>query len=392
VFSKQLQAIYFMVFFPLLLQAQVVVVSEYYNDADNRNEFTELLVTGDNVDLRDYTFRDNNSGTTSWQNEVTFTNIAFWNNMRRGTIIIIWHRLYSSATPTVARTLELQKEDGYIEVSAQSSTYFSISGTIGATFGSSPSWSGNSLNVAAGGDILQIRDASNVNVHALGHSSTMGSSWTGIAGTNKLALNSTIVSGNSVVVCPGASLTDYTGGTQGNVKVDEVSGNTKGLPNSCTSSSTANALYWRSIRQPDYPAPTLNSISANSAYNEFTLTWSACTDPNPSDGTVGYMILRNNINSFINPTDGTTYATEAIIGTAKVIALISSSSTTTYVDPTSLACGDNFYYKVYAFRYTTDNGNGNSFNMSRGRAYNENGTNVEFINAPGPGSNLITSY
>ena len=63
------------------LFSQQVVVNGYFNAADPRDEWIELLVITDNTDMRNWTLRDNNSSQTSWQTEITFQNIAFWNNM-----------------------------------------------------------------------------------------------------------------------------------------------------------------------------------------------------------------------------------------------------------------------------------------------------------------------
>ncbi len=392
-FIKGLLVILFGVLSPFFVFAQQIVVSEYFNSSDPRNEWVELLVIEDNVDLRNFSLRDNNSATNSWQDEITFTNISFWNNMRRGTIIIIWNRLYSSSSPTTARSLELQKEDGYIELSAQSTTYFSISGSIGATFGSSPSWSGSALNISGTGDLLQIRNASGLHVHALGHRSSMGSSWTGISSTNKLAYQGSVPTDSSLVICPGADLTDYFGGTHGTTKVDQTGIETFGLPNKCSSSTISNANYWNQLRQPDYPTPVLNDVIVNNTYDTINLSWNSCTDTNPTDGTVGYIILRNTIDAFTAPIDGTTYTAGTTIASATVIANITSSAITSYTDVMNLSCGDTVYYKVYAFRYNTDNLYGNGFNQSRGRAYNETGTNTSFITRTGGlTANNITAY
>lgn len=139
---------------------QGVVVSGYFNAADPRNEWTELLIVSDNFDLNNYTFRDNNSVQTNWQPHVTFSN-PFWNNLRAGTIIMIWHRQYSSAG--ILHPLDIDKDDGYIEVHANDAAYFT-----GGAFGSPPSFNVNTLNVAGAGDIIQLRDPSGNHIHALG--------------------------------------------------------------------------------------------------------------------------------------------------------------------------------------------------------------------------------
>jgi hypothetical protein len=368
------KTVIFIVFFCLthISFSQNIVVSEYFNGTDTRDEWTELLVVNDNTDLRGYNIRDNNSSQTSWQTEVVFSNNNFWNNLRAGTIIIIWHRIRSSSSST-NRIVDTIKSDGYIEVHAQLSGYFS-----GGDFGTASTWSGASLSISASADIIQIRDFSNNHVHALGHKYTDSTDFIGIVSTNKLNHASSLSSGENVYVCPGSSLSEYIGAYSGTTWTSKGSTNiTQGLPNYNSSSPTfPNRNYWRSLRQPIYNSPTLNTILTNTEFTQANLTWNACTDPNPGDSTTGYIILRDTINSFTNPSDSIVYAVGSSIGTAKVIANINYSSTLNFTDNYAFACGETYYYKIYAFRFGNDNINGNSYNASRGRAYNEMGTNI----------------
>ena len=41
------------------LIGQEAVISEYYNDSDFKNEWTEILITKDNINLTGYEIRDN---------------------------------------------------------------------------------------------------------------------------------------------------------------------------------------------------------------------------------------------------------------------------------------------------------------------------------------------
>jgi hypothetical protein len=62
-----------------------------------------------------------------------------------------------------------------------------------------------------------------------------------------------------------------------------------------------------------------------------------------------------------------------------VLTHITSSTTTSYSDNTVIA-GNHYYYRVYAYRYTTDNINGNSYDLARGRAYQvTNFVSVDYI-------------
>ncbi|HRE97530.1 MAG TPA: hypothetical protein PK637_12230, partial [Flavobacteriales bacterium] len=75
---------------------------------------------------------------------------------------------------------------------------------------------------------------------------------------------------------------------------------------------------------------------------------------------------------FGTPVDGTTYTVGATIaGGGEVIAYVDNTSSATH-SYTDLSANDNgtYCYRVYAYRFGTDNINGNSFDVARGRAYN----------------------
>ncbi len=358
-----------------LVQAQLVVVSSYQNDSnplgDPRGEYTELLVVSDNVNMEGWTLRDNNASQRSWQTPIKFSNSSFWNNMRAGTIIVIWHRKIST-DGTTAHPQDVNKNDGYIEVWANDPTYFT-----GGLFGSSPSFSGSTLNLANSADIIQLRNASGAHIHALGHKLTPDTCFINLPlpKLNHEISGLSTAAADAVMVCPGATLADYNGiapSYSGTTRTAISTAKVSGLPNQCTSSSTANSVFWRSLREPVWNAPTSPSPNYTfTAPNGITLNWNAAVDPNPSDLTQGYLVLRNTINSFTPPVDGRTYNTGNLIGTATVVAHINSSTITTHSETFSLACDEKVYYRVYAWRYATDDKNGNNYDQARGRAYNE---------------------
>lgn len=348
--------------------AQQVVVNEYFNASDQRDEWTELLVVSDNTDIRGWSIRDNNSSQTSWQTAVTFSNNALWNNLRAGTIIVLWHRIIASNG--TAHTTDVNKGDGYIEVNLQNTTYFT-----GGSFGSSPSWGGNSMNIAGSGDIVELLNAGGTHVHALGHSSTAGSNWTAMP-TPKLNHANNASSGDAIYACPGAMLSDYNGPATGNNFTSKNDATiTFGLPNTCGASASGNTNYTNALREPPVSAQTVTPTV--SIPGDLSFSWTAATDPNPGDNVTGYMILRNTTNTFSPPADGTTYTVGSTLGSAKVVAEINSSATVSYTDNTVTA-GNCYYYRIYAFRYGTDDINGNSYDDSRGRAYNQ--SNYIFVN------------
>ncbi len=371
---------------PLLpsVTVPVVAISSYFNAADPRDEWSELLVTADNTDMRNWTFGDNNASQGSFQPVITFNNISLWNNLRAGTVIMIWHRSVSAAGVTYP--VDADKSDGYIEVAANDPAWFT-----GGTFGTNPNYNGATLNIAGGGDLLELLNGTTF-IHALGHKFGVGLSWGSLPATPKLNYAGSLSNNEAVFVCPGSILDEYgtttpQDGTQWTSKAGGT-GISFGLPNSCNASSTANSDFWRTLRQPGWIAPSLTGTVDN-LNTTVTLTWNAATDPNSTDGFQGYIILRNTANTFTNPADGHTYAPGDALGSATVLTVITSSQVLTYADNTAVPCTDGYYYRIYAYRYSTDNSHGNDYDPARGRAYNETGfgeTHVTFPAASAPTS------
>jgi hypothetical protein len=249
-----------------------VVVSGYFNrSATPIDEWTELLVTGDNVDLRGWALRDNNTDQDNWQPAIVFNNIPLWNHLRRGTVIMIWHR-------TTGRAIDVNLQDGYIEVEANpggSNTYFT--GGDGST----------TLNVSGTGDIIEILSPGLTHVHGLGHLSTAGSSWTSMS-TPKLNHALSIADGEAVFACPASNIYDYNGPPTGNAYTGiSNSATTFGLPNCAITNET----YWKSLRQPLFTTQTVNiSTFTFGTPGSVTFTWNPCIDPYTTDNYVGYLI------------------------------------------------------------------------------------------------------
>lgn len=335
------------------LFGQSVVINSYANYNSPNDEWTELLIAEDNVDLRGWTLRDNNAAQESWQEPIIFNNIPLWNNLRRGTIIVINHR--------AAGSLETDniKSDGFIRVNANDPLYF--------TGGFFPN---NTLNIATGGDLLQLRTSGGQHVHALGHRLTTGSLYEPVP-LPKLNYKGNLDTLQMLMVCPGSDITEF--GTiapqDGTTWSSKSTSKVAGLPNQCSVASS-NSDFWRALRQPTWSSPSA-SANYNESTNQIGLTWSTLTDPNPGDGVQGYMILRNTSNSFMHPSDGFTYNVGQVIGTATVVAVLSGSGTNFYDDIYNIPCGQNMYYRIYGYRYSTDNLHNNNFHQARGRAYNE---------------------
>lgn len=384
-------------------KGQDVVISEIFNTIDVRDEWTELVVVSDNVDMRNWTLSDNNASTNCWQPRIRFRNISLWNNLRAGTIIVIWHRPCTSSG--ASRTYDFNKEDGYIELDATNSSYFEYPDigfnvcssivSLASMFTSNPCTSdgGVTLNLAANGDLLQLKNSSNVHIHALGYDDTPGSSWTTDIVTNNLSAlmrNGGISANGSVRVCDGSTIAAYRGNCSpncyeyGNIKTTESTSTiTRGLPNNNASGSclTGNETYIRQLREPIFTSQTVTATtSVTYPTVALTFTWNTATDPVSTDQTQGYMIVRSTSGTFGTPNDGTTYSVgDLISGGGTVIANIDNPGTPTisYTDYGANTTGT-FCYRVYSYRFNTDNLNGNNFNTARGRAYNT--TNFVTVN------------
>ena len=352
--------------FHLNLFGQSVVISEYFNSNLARNEWTELLIIEDNIDLSGWTLRDNSGSSgipNSWQGGVRFRNHPLWRNLRAGTIIVINHRRNSIYNN------DMNKSDGYIEVEAENTELFEKRCFDCDT---ATDWIYKALSIAQTSDIIQLLDNQDRHVHALAHIPVAPKGdYLGITGP-KVCRNGSVQNNSSVRIVPGSNLAAYNSG-YGNTEVDESTLNiTKGKPNNSVNSQNENQLFWRKVRQPEWIAPTLFiQIYSNQNY----LEWSPMVDSYSDDNLSGYLITRAPIealNSFQNPEDGKIYTVGDSLGSGVVIGVIENSSIINFYDNFSQRCGTSFIYRVFAFRFKKDDfGEDTNPLFSRGRNYNE---------------------
>ncbi len=351
---------------PLGALGQKAVISEYYNvSGDPTNEWTELLITQDNVTLVGHSLRDNaGSGgePNNWQGGVKFKDVRLWRNLRAGTIILIKHRGSS--------VVDEDKSDGYIEINAGNLTYFEK-----VCWGCAlADWENSALNIAQASEIVQLMDPSENHVHSLSHIPNLNrqGDYSDLP-SPKVSFHGDVNNGASVRVVPGLSLSAYASGIDNTQTTSSSSDKTEGLPNNSSSSTDENQILWRSLRQPGWTSPNLSiSIQGNS----LKLNWNTAQDNNPQDGTQGYTIVRYPKDGFIDaehPVDGKIYSPGDKIGSVtEVVDNIPSSRTAEYTDSFEVPCGDAYIYRVYAFRYSGDDrGMDNCPENARGRSYNE---------------------
>ncbi|MCS7176257.1 MAG: choice-of-anchor D domain-containing protein [Candidatus Kapabacteria bacterium] len=344
---------------PLKSQTPPIIVSEYFNTSPLPvEEWTELLVLADTLDLRGYVLTDNNQTQTQQQGGVRFRNVPLWSRLRAGTIIVINHR--------GSQVVDADPRDGYIEIGAQNTTYFEqirLDNNPGLT------WEDVALNVALQGDILQVLDPQGRHVHALGHRDVPGPFFDSLP-PPKVHHNGPCPNPGSVRVVPGLSTAAYASGSGIDSTAAQTEDVTKGLPNQSPRHRDLNQLLWRRVRQPRWNAPAFQRTELTTA--GVVLEWSAAEDAYPQDSLQGYIVVRDTVGRRSVPEDGRTYAVGERIGTGIVVAQ-TLGATRRAVDTFPFPCGARLTYHVYAFRYWTDNrlGNAPGATLARGRSYAE---------------------
>lgn len=131
--------IFFLIAFLLVNSAfsQPVIINEIYNSSSS-DEWIELLVVQDSLDLRNWDIRDFSS-TGSPQAPLGFTSNSLWSNLRKGTIIIV-------ARSENTFSEDLDPSDYLLIVKSSNAIYLS----------------GNPFSIAGTSDAVQIRNASQV--------------------------------------------------------------------------------------------------------------------------------------------------------------------------------------------------------------------------------------
>jgi|GEM_PF-2235345 len=371
-------AIYIIILLASIIQliGQEAVVSEYYNDSDFRNEWTELLITKDNTSLTGYELRDNtekyNDGDT-WQKGVKFNSNNLWKNLRIGTVIVINHR-GSGAT-------DVDPSDGYIEVGSENPLYFDR-----------PGWNGiASLSLQQFGDVVQLLNSSGANVHALAHVkySSQGDFYKIIG--KKIAFIGDCNLGYSISVGNANKLSDYnlnvsnlSGYDTGESITRHSAGGTKGKANRNPKGSPINYQFWQSLREPVYSSANLKVRKQDSTV---ILNWNKVNLPSGANDYGGYIITKTtDLQSFCKPQDGRIYSVgQKICSSSEVIAFIQGSDNTEFIDKNPI-CGSTSKYSIFAYNFY--DGKVTSWNIEDGRgiAYSDviNDSNTELITFDSP--------
>jgi phosphatidylserine/phosphatidylglycerophosphate/cardiolipin synthase-like enzyme len=138
---KYLKLFFFAFLFTVSLQSQSIIINEIYNSSGN-DEWIELLVVQDSLDIRNWDIRDYSSSGSA-QQPLIFSNHSLWSSLRKGTIII------------VARSENTFLEDN------DPSDYLLVIKSNNALY-----FSGNVFLIAGSSEAVQIRN--NSQVHQFG--------------------------------------------------------------------------------------------------------------------------------------------------------------------------------------------------------------------------------
>ncbi|QQS38039.1 MAG: T9SS type A sorting domain-containing protein [Ignavibacteriales bacterium] len=157
----------YIILFCLILSSstfsQSVFINEIYNSSGN-DEWIELLVVEENVDLRNFELRDFNSSGVA-QQPLVFSNHTLWSNLRKGTIVVV-----AKAENSFAE--DFDASDYVVTIKGNNALYFS--GTV--------------FSIAGSSEAVQIRNSSQQHV--------FGVSW-GSANANSLTAPKVHFSGSS---------------------------------------------------------------------------------------------------------------------------------------------------------------------------------------------------
>ena len=155
--------LFFILLFTVNIRPQSIIINELYN-SNASDEWIELLVIQDGLDIRNWSIRDFNSSGVA-QTPLVFSNHSMWSNLKKGTVIVI-----ARSENTFLEDLDLS--DLTLTVKSNNSIY--LSGTV--------------FSIAGGSEAVQIRNNSQVHVH--------GISW-GSANSNSIPVPKIHFSGSS---------------------------------------------------------------------------------------------------------------------------------------------------------------------------------------------------
>jgi hypothetical protein len=145
--------LFFILQFTVIIKPQSIIINELFN-SNASDEWIELLVIQDGLDIRNWSIRDFNSSGVA-QTPLVFSNHSMWSNLKKGTVIVI-------ARSENTFLEDLDASDLTLTVKSNNSIY--LSGTV--------------FSIAGGSDAVQLRNNSQVHVHGISWGSANSSSIT----------------------------------------------------------------------------------------------------------------------------------------------------------------------------------------------------------------------
>ncbi len=135
-----------------VIQAQQVIINELYNSSGS-DEWVELLVVQDGVDMRNWDIRDF-TGSGNPSNPLRFTTNTLWNGLSKGTIVVI-------GRSSITATEDTDPSDFLLILKTNNSTYFAVD---------------SGFSIAGTSDAVQIRDASDTHIFGVSWGTSNASS------------------------------------------------------------------------------------------------------------------------------------------------------------------------------------------------------------------------
>ncbi|HCN05384.1 MAG TPA: hypothetical protein DIS79_07160 [Bacteroidetes bacterium] len=333
----------FLTFILSVASAQDVVVSEYFNEVNPEQEWTEILVIKDDMNLVGYHVTDHEGQHERRIGGFTFRDVALWRHVRAGTIIVVFHR----DVPANTRRDD-NPDDGFLQFSKFDAAVFD------------PFLAADGPNINQDRDYIEILRPDSTHVHGLGHGNP-GPVYVN-SPRPKVLLDTGVIGGNRAPGIIGRSLAAYDADRTRDSAALTIGGS-RGLPNQYDLPRTLqgfvsrNHLLWRELRQPTWSAAPTITIGSQTARST-EISWTPVTDVYPADGVTGVMILRDT-NAFVGfPSalirDGVNFGVGQSIGTAEVLAFVPTRDGTRFVDSNNVRCGARYTYRTYAYRFRPD--------------------------------------
>lgn len=336
-----------------------ILINEYYNTENNLDEWVELVVTEDNVDISGFTLCDAiiaDNAPSGFNGGIKFKDAPLWKNLPKGTIITIY------LNDVINNLLSLNLVEGRLVLEASDIWYFDkYCETCDIA-----NWDNEALNIDNSAELFTIKNGNTI-IHSIGHSSNgigfFNNSW----GT----LLSSILSGNLCLsVIPGDGVNKYFGGYDQNGDFLFVNNfATLGSANRKTTGTPINFSFIDGLRKPEWTES--NNLTITEINNEFNVTWEKVTGTTEPDDyyTILFLLTSGNVTQNDLPKNGTNYKVGDIIGNSKVINVFNTNSTYSFKINTSLNCGADYTVSAVVGRFRDLLQNNNQYS-SNGICYN----------------------